>query len=242
MQRGVFRFQTKLSVPTSFLCSDSGEWNQRQILSKLKQSCVLHEFGYCIPFQSERTGRQVGRLRTLQAALDGNLFFLQLYTEVGGFLDAVRELRALLPDEGFKRRQCCFLRWIARVELLCTTIAQVVPPRHVCAVCDMPWPWCHCGVCMTRANVTSSLQSVPNRCGTPCARLYIICCSMVPLWICWIVQEPLIIHLYLTPCRLNHHLVEMDCRFNPIALGCSLWSCTNCKVPKHMLPVFSFTW
>ena len=30
---------------------------------------------------------------TAQAALDGNLFFLQLYTEVGGFLDAAPHLQ-----------------------------------------------------------------------------------------------------------------------------------------------------
>ena len=56
--------------------------------------CSSRAFGYSTPFQS--SGRQVGRLRTLQAALDGNLFFLQLYTEVGGFLDAVHELRGFV--------------------------------------------------------------------------------------------------------------------------------------------------
>ena len=34
-----------------------------------------------------------------QAALDGNLFFLQLYTEVGGFLDAAG-LQAIAGSEG----------------------------------------------------------------------------------------------------------------------------------------------
>ena len=69
--------------------------------------CSSLTFGYCTPFQS-RSRRQVGRLRTLQAALDGNLFFLQLYTEVGGFLDAVHELRGFVARIWFRTSPMLF--------------------------------------------------------------------------------------------------------------------------------------
>ena len=44
--------------------------------------------------QCDRVGVPPGSpSTTAQAALDGNLFFLQLYTEVGGFLDAAPHLQ-----------------------------------------------------------------------------------------------------------------------------------------------------
>ena len=67
------------------------------------------------------------RNAVVQAALDGNLFFLQLYTEVGGFLDAAGGLGALeelLFD-------AWLLRWTAKAARHCTITVREAPPRRL---------------------------------------------------------------------------------------------------------------
>lgn len=69
-----------------------------------------------------------------EAALDGNLFFLQLYTEVGGFLDAAAGLRRSVASS-FE------LRWTAKAARLCTTTAREAPPKRCTICCSMVPVW-----------------------------------------------------------------------------------------------------